>query len=169
MRPAPNPIKGLTATMTSVSFQPLTKPTQKPHTKVVKRCRKMATWSAMASLILLMSLWTHRRGVRTLNRSVSTEVGGHSYSDMRVLSSPTEVQSNQPISILITLLKYIFLMSWICLAAAVTHMEICQFGQRHCQGVWHLSVQLRHGESLDFDLRCRWKAFLHYILLKHLP
>lgn len=45
---------------------------------------------------------------------------------MRVLSSPTEVQSNQPISILITLLKYIFLMRWICLAAAVTHSEICQ-------------------------------------------
>lgn len=70
-----------------------------------------------------------------MNCSVSTEVGGHSYSDMRVLSSPTEVQSNQPISILITLLKYIFLMSWICLAAAVTHREICQFVQRHSQGV----------------------------------
>lgn len=58
MRPAPTPISGLAATMTSVSFQPFTKPMQKPHTKVVKRCRKMATWSAMASLILLMSLWT---------------------------------------------------------------------------------------------------------------
>lgn len=47
------------------------------------------------------------------------------HSDIRVLSSPTEVQSNQPISILITFLKYIFLMSWICLAAAITHREIC--------------------------------------------
>lgn len=45
---------------------------------------------------------------------------------MRVLSSPTEVQSNHPISILITLLKYIFLMSWICRAADVTHREICR-------------------------------------------
>lgn len=62
MRPAPTPISGLAATMTSVSFQPLTKPMQKPQTKVVKRCRKMATWSAMASLILLMSLERkHRR------------------------------------------------------------------------------------------------------------
>ena len=43
---------------------------------------------------------------------------------MRVLSSPTEVQSNQPISILITLLKYNFLTTWICLAAAITHREI---------------------------------------------
>lgn len=49
---------------------------------------------------------------------------------MRVLSSPTEVQSNQPISILITLLKYISLMSLICLAADVTHREICQFVKR---------------------------------------
>lgn len=93
----------------------------------------------------------------TLNCSVSAEVGGHSYSDMRVLSSPTEVQSNQPISILITLLKYIFLMSWICLAAAVTHSEICQCVQRHCQGVSPTSDQLHHGESLDFDPRCREK------------
>lgn len=60
IRPAPTPISGLAATMTSVSFHPFTKPMQKPHTNVVKRCRNMATWSAMASLILLMSL-QHRR------------------------------------------------------------------------------------------------------------
>lgn len=47
---------------------------------------------------------------------------------MRVLSSPTDVQSNQPISILITLVKYILLISWICLAAAVTHREIYSLG-----------------------------------------
>lgn len=49
---------------------------------------------------------------------------------MRVLSSPTELQSNHPISILITLLKYTFRMIWTCLAADVTHREIYQLGQR---------------------------------------
>jgi hypothetical protein len=43
---------------------------------------------------------------------------------MRVFNSPVELQSNQPISILITFLKYIFLMIWICRAADVTHNEI---------------------------------------------
>lgn len=94
----------------------------------------------------------------TLNRPVSPEVGEHSYSDMRVLSSPTEVQSNQPISILITLLKYILLMSWICLAAAVTHMEICQFVQRDTlkESDIHLFNWIT-ANSLDFVPRCRLK------------
>ena len=43
IRPVPIPMRGLAATMTSVNFQPFTKPMQKPHTKVVKRCKKMAT------------------------------------------------------------------------------------------------------------------------------
>src|SRR4029434_2425834 len=37
MRAAPTPMSGETAMMTRVSFQPLTKPMRKPHTKVVKR------------------------------------------------------------------------------------------------------------------------------------
>lgn len=56
IRAVPTPISGLAATMTRVSFHPFTKPTQKPHTKVVKRWIKILTWSAMASLILLISL-----------------------------------------------------------------------------------------------------------------
>lgn len=42
--------------ITKVSFQPLTNPSRNPHTKVVKRWIKIATWSAIASLILLTSL-----------------------------------------------------------------------------------------------------------------
>lgn len=119
MRAVPTPMSGLAATMTSVSFQPFTKPMQKPHTKVVKRCKKMATWSAMASLILLISLRDgsrrrqHIQPLPHLLARLPKNPSGHcgTHSDMRVLSSPTEVQSNQPISILITFLKYIFLMS----------------------------------------------------------
>lgn len=58
------------------------------------------------------------------------------HSDMRVLSSPIELQSNHPISILITLLKYILRMIWICLAAAVTHKEIYQVREKPCLVLW---------------------------------
>lgn len=61
MRPAPTPINGLAAMMTSVSFHPFTNPMEKPHTNVVKRWTNMATWSAMASLILFMSLLRQTR------------------------------------------------------------------------------------------------------------
>ena len=42
--------------ITKVNFQPLTNPSRNPHIKVVKRWIKIATWSAIASLILLTSL-----------------------------------------------------------------------------------------------------------------
>ena len=69
MRAAPTPMSGETAMMTRVSFQPLTKPMRKPHTKVVKRWMNMPTWSAMASFILLMSL--KGRGERQRSKAVS--------------------------------------------------------------------------------------------------
>lgn len=59
--PAPSPIRGLTAIITKVNFQPLTNPSRNPQTKVVKRWIKIATWSAIASFILLMSLWRTRK------------------------------------------------------------------------------------------------------------
>ena len=68
MSPAPTPMRGLAARMTRVSFQPPMKPMQKPHTKVVNRWMKMLTWSAMASLILLMSLSQKRAGQHGVSR-----------------------------------------------------------------------------------------------------
>lgn len=129
MRPAPTPMRGDTETMTTVSFQPLAKPMRKPHTNVVKRWMKIPTWSAMASFILLMSLGSYGGTHETVTcvYLVCLCTGmclNVSYSDMRVLSSPTEVQSNHPISILMTFLKYIFLMILIWRAAAVIHKEI---------------------------------------------
>lgn len=56
IRPAASPIKGLTAMTTRVSFHPPMNPTIKPNTKVEILSMKMATWSAMALLILLISL-----------------------------------------------------------------------------------------------------------------
>lgn len=85
IRPAPTPISGLAATMTSVSFHPFTKPMQKPHTNVVKRCRNMATWSAMASLILLMSL-QHRRD--RFNTHTHRNSRNTLYSGDRVITVP---------------------------------------------------------------------------------
>ena len=56
MSPAARPIRGLTAMTTRVSFQPPMKPTMNPKMKVEIRSMKIDTWSAMALLILLMSL-----------------------------------------------------------------------------------------------------------------
>lgn len=61
IRPAPRPIRGLTAMTTRVSFQPPIKPTVKPKMKVEILSIKMDTWSAMAPLILLISLEHKKR------------------------------------------------------------------------------------------------------------
>lgn len=66
---APTPSNGLTAMITKVNFQPLTNPSRNPHTKVVKRWIKIATWSAIASLILLTSL--EKNPTKTNRRLVS--------------------------------------------------------------------------------------------------
>ena len=65
MSPAARPISGLTAMTTNVNFHPPMKPTMKPNTKVEILSMKMDTWSAMALLILLMSLRGTKR-VRVL-------------------------------------------------------------------------------------------------------
>ena len=56
INPAARPNKGLAAMTTRVSFQPPMNPTKKPKMKVEIRSMKMDTWSAIALLILLMSL-----------------------------------------------------------------------------------------------------------------
>jgi len=58
--PAAKPISGLTAMTTKVSFHPPMNPTMKPKTKVEILSMKIHTWSAMALLILLMSLTRNR-------------------------------------------------------------------------------------------------------------
>lgn len=54
--PAPIPIRGLTAMTTRVSFHPPMNPTMKPKTNVEILSINIDTWSAMALLILLISL-----------------------------------------------------------------------------------------------------------------
>ncbi len=56
MSPAASPMSGLTAITTSVSFHPPMNPTMKPNMNVEILSMKMDTWSAIALLILLMSL-----------------------------------------------------------------------------------------------------------------
>lgn len=58
MMAAPIPMRGLTEMITKVSFQPWKNPSRNPQMLVVMRWMKMAIWSAMASLILLISLET---------------------------------------------------------------------------------------------------------------
>lgn len=60
IRPAAIPISGLTAMTTRVSFHPPMNPTMKPNTNVEILSMKMHTWSAMALLILLISLQRNR-------------------------------------------------------------------------------------------------------------
>ena len=50
---------GLTAMMTSVSFQPYTKPIRKPVKKVENHWKKFASLSPMPSWILFTSLCQH--------------------------------------------------------------------------------------------------------------
>ncbi len=61
MSPAASPMRGLTAITTSVSFHPPMNPTRKPNMNVEILSMKMDTWSAIALLILLMSLHGKRR------------------------------------------------------------------------------------------------------------
>lgn len=71
IRPAASPIKGLTAMTTRVSLHPPMNPTIKPNTKVEILSMKMATWSAMALLILLISLQGNRDGSLCVKHSPS--------------------------------------------------------------------------------------------------
>lgn len=150
MRPAPTPISGLAATMTSVSFQPLTKPMQKPHTKVVKRCRKMATWSAMASLILLMSL-------RTQTLSYDFEPPCQPWGRRPLLLRHASVElphrgAVEPADLHPHHFAEVHPPDELDLPGGCRHphgdLSIC--AERHSQGVWHTSVQLDHGQFFGF-------------------
>lgn len=123
--PAAMPISGLTAMTTKVSFHPPMNPTMKPNTNVEILSMKIDTWSAMALLILLMSLSRNRYYIiiyiyddiiyntilcKTLSQlctdnSLTCRLRGPTHSVILVFSSPTELQSNHPISICITFLK----------------------------------------------------------------
>ena len=61
--PAPSPISGLTAMTTKVNFHPPMNPTMKPNTNVEILWMKKAIWSAMALLIMLISLQWNRDGL----------------------------------------------------------------------------------------------------------